>query len=342
MVTAAGGDPRNTDPRVVRLQNALSGTSGVVSLTPPQTNKKGDVVLLSAVPTTGPATVATADLLEKVRGKVIPKVEDPGGITSYVGGYTASYADLATLISQRLLLVIGTVILLGFCLLMLAFRSLLIPLQAALTNLLSAAAAFGILTATFQWGWGISLLGIDTASSGVPIASYVPLMMFAGLFGLSMDYEVFLVSHIQQHHLGGEPARSAVRSGLASSARITTAACLIMTSVFASFILNGDPTIKQFGVGLATAVLLAGILVVTLAPAAITLMGEAAWWLPRWLDRLLPHVHLEGEEAPAAPPESSAPAAPNVVPLKVPGQRTPDESAQQAAPRHRGGHDSAP
>jgi uncharacterized membrane protein YdfJ with MMPL/SSD domain len=342
MVTAAGGDARNTDPRVVRLQNALSGTSGVVALTPPQTNKKGDVVLLSAVPTTAPATVRTADLLEKVRGQVIPGVEDKGGITSYVGGYTASYADLATLISQRLLLVIGTVILLGFLLLMLAFRSLLVPLQAAVTNLLSAAAAFGILTAAFQWGWGISLLGIDTASSGVPIASYVPLMMFAVLFGLSMDYEVFLVSHIQQHHLGGEPARTAVVSGLASSARITTAACLIMTSVFASFILNGDPTIKQFGVGLASAVLLAGILVITLAPAAITLMGEAAWWLPKWLDRLLPHVHLEGEEAPASPEASPEPSAPNVVPLKVPDQRTPDEPAQQPTPRHRGGRDTGP
>ncbi|HSJ22437.1 MAG TPA: MMPL family transporter [Nocardioidaceae bacterium] len=343
MVTAAGGDPRNTDPRLVRLQSDLSRTSGVATLTPPQTNKKGDVVLLSAVPTTGPATVRTADLLETVRGTVIPRVQDAGGVTSYVGGYTASYADLATLISQRLLLVIGTVVLLGFLLMLIAFRSLLIPLQAAITNLLSAAAAFGVLTAAFQWGWGISLLGIDTASSGVPIASYVPLMMFAVLFGLSMDYEVFLVSHVQQHHLAGESARSAARSGLTSSARITTAACLIMTSVFASFILNGDPTIKQFGVGLASAVLLAGILVITLAPATIALMGEAAWWLPRWLDRLLPHVHLEGEEpasslvpapspVPAASPEPSAP----VVPLKVPGQRKPEEDEPRpAAGSHR-------
>jgi uncharacterized membrane protein YdfJ with MMPL/SSD domain len=284
--------------------------------------------------------VQTADLLVKVRGEVIPGVEAKGGITSYVGGYTASYADLATLISQRLLLVIGTVILLGVVLLLIAFRSLLIPLQAAVTNLLSAAAAFGVLTAAFQWGWGIDLLGIDTTSSGVPIASYVPLMMFAVLFGLSMDYEVFLVSHIQQHHLGGQPARQAAASGLTSSGRITTAACLIMTSVFASFILNGDPTIKQFGVGLATAVLLAGILVVTLAPAAIVLMGEAAWWLPRWLDRFLPHVHLEGEEAPAAPPETEEPAA-TVVPLRVPGQRTPEEPAGRppatTSRRRRGG-----
>jgi uncharacterized membrane protein YdfJ with MMPL/SSD domain len=198
-----------------------------------------------------------------------------------------------------------------------------VPLQAAVTNVLSAAAAFGILTATFQWGWGIDLVGIDTARDTVPIASYVPLMMFAVLFGLSMDYEVFLVSHIQMHHLGGEAARTAAASGLASAARITSAACLIMTTVFASFILNGDPTIKQFGVGLASAVLLAGILVVTLAPASIALMGEAAWWLPRWLDRLLPHVNIEGEDAPQPPAapeeprpdEPAAPTAPAPLPL---------------------------
>jgi uncharacterized membrane protein YdfJ with MMPL/SSD domain len=304
-LTAAGGDERGTDPRVVSLQDALSGTEGVVSLTPPQINKKGDVVILSAVPSTAPASDDTADLVGTVRDDVVPPLENQGGITSYVGGYTASYVDLAALISDRLLLVIGTVILLGFLLLMIAFRSLLIPLQAAITNLLSAAAAFGVLTATFQWGWGISAVGLD-ASGSVPIASYVPLMMFACLFGLSMDYEVFLVSHVEHHHKGGEAARQAVASGLRTSARITTAAALIMASVFASFILDGDPTIKQFGVGLSVAVLLAGLLVVTLAPAVLMLFGEAAWWLPRWLDRLLPHIAIEGESEP--PPAPAAPA----------------------------------
>jgi hypothetical protein len=301
-LTAAGGDERGTDQRVVALQKALSGTDGVVALIPPQVNKKGDLVLLSAIPSTAPASDVTADLVGTVRSEVLPGVEDDGGITSYVGGYTASYVDLASLISARLLLVIAVVILLGFLLMMVAFRSLLIPLQAAITNLLSAAAAFGVLTATFQWGWGVSLVGLD-ASGSVPIASYVPLMMFAVLFGLSMDYEVFLVSHVQQHHAGGEPARQAVASGLRTSARITTAAALIMSSVFASFILNGDPTIKQFGVGLSVAVLLAGLLVVTLAPAVLMLFGEAAWWLPRWLDRLLPHISIEGE--PDEPPTTT-------------------------------------
>jgi uncharacterized membrane protein YdfJ with MMPL/SSD domain len=301
MLTKAGGDPRGTDARVVRIQDDLAATSGILTLTPPQINKKGDVVLLSAVPTTAPATVATANLVGTVRDDVVPTWEKAGGTTSYIGGYTASYVDLASLISQRLLLVIGTVILLGFLVLMVAFRSLLVPLQASITNLLSAAASFGVLTAMFQWGWGTSLVGLDTTTPEVPIASYVPLMMFAVLFGLSMDYEVFLVSHIQHHHRGGEPERKAVASGLASSGRITTAAALIMASVFASFILNGDPTIKQFGVGLSVAVLLAGALVVTLAPATLSLMGEAAWWLPGWLDRVLPHISVEGEEQPPAP-----------------------------------------
>ena len=298
MVTTAGGDDRGTDPRIVNLQHALLATKGVVSLTPPQLNKAGSVVLLSAVPATSPASDATASLVTEVRDTVLPPV-NPKGMTSYVGGYTASYVDLAALITARLLLVIGVVILLGFLLLMIAFRSLLIPLQASITNLLSAAASFGVLTACFQWGWGISLVGIDTPDSSVPIASYVPLMMFAVLFGLSMDYEVFLVSHIQAHHQQGEEARQAVASGLGSSARITSAAALIMSSVFASFILNDDPVIKQFGVGLATAVLLAGILVVTLAPTTIILFGDAAWWLPGWLDKILPHISVEGETMPA-------------------------------------------
>jgi uncharacterized membrane protein YdfJ with MMPL/SSD domain len=323
MVTAAGGDPRGTDTRVVNLQHALSATAGVVSLTPPQINKKGDVVLLSAVPKTSPASDDTATLVKTVRNDVLPPV-DVKGMTSYVGGYTASYVDLASLISARLLLVIGTVILLGFLLLMIAFRSILIPLQAAITNLLSAAASFGVLTAVFQWGWGISQVGIDTPDTSVPIASYVPLMMFAVLFGLSMDYEVFLVSHVQAHHHKGDPAQEAVRSGLGSSARITSAAALIMASVFASFILNGDPVIKQFGVGLATAVVLAGILVVTLAPAAIVLFGKAAWWLPGWLDKLLPHISIEGESMP--PTEETSPGE------TPPGEDLGDEGTSPPGP----------
>jgi len=180
--------------------------------------------------------------------------------------------------------------------------------QAAVTNLLCVGAAFGVLVATFQWGWGLHLVGLSTPYGTVPIASYVPLMMFAALFGLSMDYEVFLVSQIAQHHADGEPPRQAVRSGVASSAKVIAAAAIIMISVFGSFILNGDPTIKQFGVGLSVAVLLASAMVLSLAPAMLTLFGHAVWWLPRWLDRLLPHVDIEGEAEPSGGPAPPGPA----------------------------------
>ena len=177
---------------------------------------------------------------------------------------------------------------------MVAFRSLLVPLQAAVTNLLSVGAALGVLTAVFQWGWGLSAIGLDAPRGTVPIASYVPLMMFAVLFGLSMDYEVFLVSRIQQHHAEGEEPTQAVVSGLGSGAHVVTAAALIMFCVFASFIVNGDPTIKQFGVGLAVAVALAGALVVSLAPALLVLFGKGVFWVPRFLGKILPHLDIEG------------------------------------------------
>ena len=198
---------------------------------------------------------------------------------------------------------------LSIVLLLIAFRSLLIPVQAAVTNLLCVGAAFGVLVAAFQWRWGLELVGLSTPYGSVPIASYVPLMMFAVLFGLSMDYEVFLVSQIVQHHAAGEPPRQAVRSGVASSAKVIAAAAIIMISVFGSFILNGDPTIKQFGVGLSVAVLLASTMVLSLAPAMLTLFGRAVWWLPRWLSKLLPHVDIEGEPEPPFP-GAACPAAP--------------------------------
>ncbi len=200
------------------------------------------------------------------------------------------------------------VLALSFLLLMIAFRSLLIPLQAAITNLLCVGAAFGVLTATFQWGWGLHLVGLDSTYGTVPIASYVPLMMFAALFGLSMDYEVFLVSQIAAHHAAGEDARQAVRSGLAASAKVIAAAATIMIAVFGSFILNADPTIKQFGVGLSVAVLLAGTMTLLLAPALLDLFGRWTWALPRWLGKVLPRIDIEGEGVPHEEPAVPVPA----------------------------------
>ncbi|TAK68178.1 MAG: MMPL family transporter [Actinomycetota bacterium] len=299
MLTAAGGDPRGTDPRIVLLQQQLATPSGVALVSPPRINDAGDSAILQVIPTTRPADEATAQLVIAERTQAIPAATAGGGLVAYVGGSTASNVDLAALIASKLGLVIATVLALSFVLLLVAFRSLLVPVQAAVTNLLSVGAAFGVLTACFEWGWGLSLVGLDSPYGTVPIASYVPLMMFAALFGLSMDYQVFLVSQVQSHHAAGETARQAVRSGLAGSARVIVAAALIMIAVFASFILNPDPTIKQFGVGLSVAVLLAAIMVLLLAPALLAIFGAATWWLPRLLDRILPHLNIEGEEAPA-------------------------------------------
>ena len=209
-LTYAGGDARGTDPRLVKLQNALGTPSGVLKVSPPTINKKGDAVTFTVIPTTRPADIATAGLVQQLRTSVVPPAtSDPAhaSITAYVGGVTAGNVDLASKISAKLFEVIAVVLALSFLLLLIAFRSLLIPLQAAVTNLLCVGAAFGVLTATFQWGWGLSVIGLPSPYGTVPIASYVPLMMFAALFGLSMDYEVFLVSQIAQHHAAGEEPR---------------------------------------------------------------------------------------------------------------------------------------
>ena len=217
--------------------------------------------------------MATANLVGHLRDTVIPDSSSKG-LTAYVGGSTASNVDLASEIASRLPLVIVTILVFSMLVLLVAFRSVAIPLQAAVTNFLTAMAAFGIVTAVFQWGWGISLVGIDTTASTVPIASFVPLMMFAVLFGLSMDYQVFLLSSVDHFRAHGEDDRTSVRLGLKASARVIAAAALIMMSVFSSFILNGDPVVKQFGVGLASAVALAATMVLLLAPAVLTLMGR--------------------------------------------------------------------
>jgi uncharacterized membrane protein YdfJ with MMPL/SSD domain len=311
-LTYAGGDDRGTDPRLVKLQNALATPSGVLKVSPPNINKSGDAATFSVIPTTRPADVATANLVTQLRTSVIPPAtRDPAtsGVTAYVGGVTAANVDLASMITAKLLEVIVVVLALSFLLLMIAFRSLLIPLQAAITNLLCAGAAFGVLTAVFQWGWGLSVVGLHSPYGTVPIASYVPLMMFAALFGLSMDYEVFLVSQIAQHHDAGEDPRQAVRSGVAASAKVIAAAATIMIAVFASFILNADPTIKQFGVGLSVAVLLAGTMVLLLAPALLDMFGRWTWALPHWLAAVLPRIDIEGENAPHAQPTAPVPAA---------------------------------
>jgi uncharacterized membrane protein YdfJ with MMPL/SSD domain len=293
-LTKAGGDARGTDPRLVNLQDALGSTEGVAAVSPPRINGDGNAAIFSVIATTAPSAPATADLVKTLRAYTIPQATTGSNDEAFVGGSTAANVDLAAAISSRLLLVILTVIALSFLVLMAAYRSLVVPAQAALANVLSVSAAFGVLTAVFQWGWGLQLVGLGSAGDTVPIASYVPLMMFAVLFGLSMDYQVFLLSQIEHFRAGGDGVRRAVASGLETSGPVILAAALIMMSVFGSFVLNGDPTVKQFGVGLAVGVALAAAMVLSLAPAILVLVGSASWWLPAQLGRVLPRLDIEG------------------------------------------------
>jgi putative drug exporter of the RND superfamily len=292
--SSAGSDPRTTDPRLQTLQKDVSATHGVAAVTPIQIDPAGTTAYFNAIATTGPADQATADLVSTLRSSVIPAADKGTNMTAYIGGTTAGYADLASVIASKLLLQILVVIALSFVLLLLAFRTVVVPVQAAVMNLLSIGAAYGVLTALFQWGWLHGLIGLDGA---VPVVSYVPLFMFAVLFGLSMDYEVFLVSQIKEHVDQGQDYTRSVISGLVTSAVVITAAASIMVFVFGGFVLNGDPTVKQFGIGLAVAVILdATVVRCLLVPARMVMLGKHTWYLPRWLGRILPRISIEGTE----------------------------------------------
>lgn len=283
-----------SDPRLQTLRTDLQKTPGVASVTQPLVNSSGTAAVFTLVATTAPSSRSTEDLVNHLRDAVIPSATKGQGMTADVGGTTAGYIDLASRISQKLPLVIGVVLLLSFILLTLAFRSLLVPLKAVTMNLLSIGAAFGIVTFVFRHHWSATLVGLD---GSVPIVSFVPLMMFAILFGLSMDYEVFLMTHTRERWQATGDPHEAVVDGLAGTARVITSAALIMVSVFCAFVINGDPNVKQFGVGMAAAVAVdATIIRCALVPAVMTLLGRTGWWMPSWLDRSLPHLSIEGEE----------------------------------------------
>jgi putative drug exporter of the RND superfamily len=282
------------DQRLASLQQTLQKQQGVASVTPPLVNNDGTAAIYTVTPTTPPWDIKTEDLVKHLRNDTLPAATKGQGMTAEVGGRTAGFIDLAERISNKLPLVIGVVVGLAMLLLLLAFRSIAIPIKAGLMNLVSIGAAFGVVTWIFQEG---HLLGAVGLSDPVPIVSFVPLMMFAILFGLSMDYEVFLMSHMQEHYRQSHDNHEAVVDGLAATARVITSAALIMVCVFGSFILNGDPTVKQFGVGLSVAILVdATIVRCLLVPAVMAMMGDANWWFPRWLDRAMPRISIEGEE----------------------------------------------
>jgi putative drug exporter of the RND superfamily len=275
------------DPRLARLHDGLVQTGDAQAVSAPQVSKDGTAALFNVIPKGSPTSEQTKALVDETRDEVIPA----SGVEAHVGGSTAQQLDLADLIAQRLPLIIAVVVGLSMLLLLVAFRSAVAPLQAALVNLLAVGAAYGIVTAVFQDGHGASAIGLDGA---IPIVSYVPMMMFAILFGLAMDYQVFLLSRVREEIDAGKSARQAVVDGLAGTGKVIGSAAAIMVAVFASFIINGDPTVKEFGVGLASAILIAGAMVCVLLPAVMLLMGSRTWWVPRWLDRLLPDISLEG------------------------------------------------
>jgi RND superfamily putative drug exporter len=291
-----GGKPAKaaSDPRLVGLEEAIGETNGVAEVTPARLDGKGETAVFTVIPTTAPSAEQTEDLVRTLRDDVIPTAVEGTTLSAYVGGQTAGYIDLADRIADKLPLVIAVVIALSFLLLMIAFRSIIVPLTAGLMNLLSVGAAYGVLTYVFQEGHGASLIGLAGPN---PIVSFVPLLMFAILFGLSMDYQVFLLSRVQEHFRENGDNHEAVVDGLAVSARVITSAALIMVCVYTSFNLNGDLTVKEFGLGLAVAIAIdATVVRCLLVPAVMVLMGRANWWLPRWADRVLPQVGIEGEE----------------------------------------------
>jgi RND superfamily putative drug exporter len=302
--TAGSAASGSSKAALASVATALRSTPGVVTVTDfvGSPSRKGAIATL--IPTTGPQDRATETLVHHLRNDVLPSATAGTGITVHVGGQTASGIDFSGMVGQRLPIFIGAVLLLSFLLLLMVFRSVLVPLKAVLMNLLSIGAAYGVMVAVFQWGWLGSVVGV----SGGPIEAWAPMMLFAIVFGLSMDYEVFLLSAVKEEYDATHDNAHAVSAGLALTARLITAAALIMVCVFGTFVLSDLRALKLIGLGLAVAVAVdATIVRCVLVPATMELLGEANWWLPRWLDRILPHLAVDrpAEPAPALVPVSS-------------------------------------
>ena len=291
---------------VPAVLDRLRSSPGVLDVAEPITGPSGAATLAILTPTTGPQDEATATLLHELREDVIPAAVAGTPLQVHLGGQTAAGIDFAEVISRRLPIFIGAVLALSFLLLLVVFRSVLVPLKAVLMNLLSIGAAYGVLVAVFQWGWAGELLGV---SGQAPIEPWAPMMLFAIVFGLSMDYEVFLLSAVRETYDETGDNASAVASGLAATGRVITAAAAIMVCVFASFVLSDVRELKLIGLGLAVAVAVdATIVRVVLVPATMELLGKANWWLPRWLDRLLPDVSVERPATAGQPDAETRPA----------------------------------
>ena len=303
-LVAEGFGPGATGPMVVAvdlsrdrsvvepLVSALAADPGIASAAAAPVEATSDVAVIIAQPTTTPQDAETARTLDRIRSEVLPAALASSPATAHVGGYTATMSDLSQRVAERLPIFLVAVVAMSYLLLMVLFRSILVPLKAAVLNLLSVAASYGVLVMVFQWGWAASLIGLE---STVPIISFIPLFMFAILFGLSMDYEVFLLSRVREEYLRTGDNGYAVVRGIGVTARTISCGAAIMVSVFVGFGFGDDPVLKMLGLGLATAVFLDATLVrLVLVPATMKLLGDANWWLPAWLDRLLPKRDLDG------------------------------------------------
>jgi RND superfamily putative drug exporter len=297
MVAALPG--KGEDEALVTLRNQMKEEEGVAKVTAITLNPAENTGVFQLYPTTSPQSKETTALLDHIRGDVLPPIEQKTGAQMHVGGITAIFEDFGDAISEKLPLFIGVVVLLSALLLMIVFRSILVPLKAMVMNLLSIGAAFGLIVAVFQWGWGASIIGVDGTG---PIISFFPVFLFSIVFGLSMDYEVFLMSRIHEEWENSHDATESVTRGLALTGRVITAAAAIMVTVFASFMLGEDRIIKLFGLGLASAVLIDAVIIRSvLVPAIMQLFGKSAWYIPAWLDRILPKLHVEPSEGDPAP-----------------------------------------
>jgi putative drug exporter of the RND superfamily len=309
------------------LVDALEADPGVQAVAPVLPNDTGSAAVVRVIPTTAPQAEATTELVHRLRDDVIPTaLTDVPGAEVHVGGQAAMFIDMSDRISSRLPWFIGAVIVLSVALLMMVFRSIAVPLKAAVMNLLSIGAAYGVIVAVFQWGWLKGLVGVEET---VPIVSFMPMMLFAILFGLSMDYEVFLLSRVREEYLHRRDNDSAVIEGISATARVITSAALIMISVFAAFVLGDDPMIKMFGLGLATAVFIdATIVRIVLVPATMKLLGDWNWWLPRWLDRILPNLDVEGGTG-LPEPDYEPGRGPSRPEVPLPEERSPEERSPE-------------
>jgi RND superfamily putative drug exporter len=291
LVLAAQLSPKGDTAALSRVVDDVSQTPGVVSVSPAQISPSGTAAVIEVIPSSSPQSLRTVSLIHNLRKHVIPAALANSRSKVYVGGFTASGVDVSDRFSSRLALFIGAVLSLSFLLLLAVFRSLLVPLKAVVMNLLSIGAAYGLVVTVFQNGHFGSLIGSNGTG---PIAPFIPMMLFAIVFGLSMDYEVFLLSRIREEYDRTGDNALAVADGLAATARVITAAALIMITVFASFILGHDQVVKLFGLGLAFAIFIdASVVRMVLVPATMELLGAANWWFPKWLDRIVPRLHVE-------------------------------------------------